>query len=272
MGRPCGVAAVKASRHDQRLQTAKALIDAIKRLTKSLSEIDRGKWANNHPNAASDQGSVARRSAINALGAIDSFLTLRGINSASLFQLRESLKAVENYGDTPAIFTPSQKAGRKSDSNKVQFVKGWFAGMAYVQMKYGLSRTHAAEWVARNIPAELARRISKKPISPATVKEWMDEFGGNLRVRKRIISEGLTDEEVILETNGYPFVRPEIHSFIQQEIKSKRLNGTHGEHGCLRMLDIGHLYLAARASPPYREIFAGLQERFKTEIPISRKP
>lgn len=198
------------------------------------------------PDPASDNATVYRRAAIFALNAVYYFLAVQGIVSVALFRLEQRLKAVE-HGDTPAIFTPARRAGRKADSSRVQYEKGWFAGMAYVQMQYGLSREQAAQWVARNIPARLARRLSRKPISPSTVKQWMDQYGCNLRIRRRIISEGLTDDFSL---------------FLRQEIQSRHRDLSHGEHGCLRMMDLGHVCWVAGQPVPFQEIFDDLQEQF----------
>jgi hypothetical protein len=41
-----------------------------------------------------------------------------------------------------------------------------------------MRRQDAAAWVARNIPAELASRLSSKPITIRAVLEWVDRYGG----------------------------------------------------------------------------------------------
>lgn len=253
---------MKASRRNRRRQNEKALSDRIRLLARSLAEIDRREPPEFYFEAASDEATADRRAAIGTLNKIQNFLRLQNITSSSLFRLIQDLDAVEHNGARPAMFTPTAKAGRKPDSGNVQYIKGSLAGMAYVQMQYGMSREQAAGWVARNVPSELARQISRKPISPSTVKEWMDEYGGTLRVRRRIISDGGLTEG--------PFFRPEIQSLVSREIQSNRMKGGNGEIGCLRMLGIGHLCLAAGAPLLHREIFTGLQEPFKTETP--RKP
>jgi hypothetical protein len=45
-------------------------------------------------------------------------------------------------------------------------------------MQCGEKRNHAAAWVARNIPVQLARKLSKRPIKAGTVADWYDQFSG----------------------------------------------------------------------------------------------
>src|SRR5205823_11727274 len=61
----------------------------------------------------------------------------------------------------------------------------YFAGMGFVQMEAGMSREQATAWVARNIPPDLSRRISSKPIRKSTVGEWMYQYGSTLQVRRQ---------------------------------------------------------------------------------------
>jgi hypothetical protein len=211
----------------------------VNRLARSLRASDRLQKPYVDVNEASDETAQLRQAAISAMRAIESFLNSQGITSVTLVEIRLDLQKVAFPGEIPALFRPSRRAGRKPDSKAVEGLKGRLAGMAYVQMEFGLARNEAAAWVARNTPGALGRQLANKPISSASIKEWMDKFGCNARTRRMIRWEH------VLENS----------SFIAQEIKSKRMKGSFGELECLRMIGLGRKCLASGEPVPFKEIF-----------------
>jgi len=57
-------------------------------------------------------------------------------------------------------------------------IKGALAGIMHVQQSAGMSREEAVKFVARNIAPRLAIQLSRKPLKPRTVEEWLDGYGG----------------------------------------------------------------------------------------------
>jgi hypothetical protein len=141
-----------------------------------------------------NKASAERRAAISALESVCDFLrSTRRLHSRVLEGLRILLKNIEHGEATPEIFKPSLSAGRKTDGSYLQSLKGYFAGMAFVQMESGMSREQATLWVARNIPPDLSRQISSKPIRNSTVKEWMSQYGTTSKIRRELKSINTLD-------------------------------------------------------------------------------
>ena len=69
--------------------------------------------------------------------------------------------------------------GRPPDSRSILSVKGALAGMMHAEQAAGMSRLKAAKHIANNIAPNLAIRISRKPVTPRAVEEWLDRFGGD---------------------------------------------------------------------------------------------
>jgi len=201
------------------------LSDRFAQLAKSLaaikSDVGHALHVSIFHGEATDEGATERRDAINALTAIESFLFSQGVTSIVLQELRHDLLAVENAGETPARFKPPRRDGRKPDSPLMQGLKGRFAGRAYAQMESGLNRNQAASWVARNIPPRLARRMSSKPIRQSTIKEWMEQYGCSLRIRRELRS-------IKTET--------QLKDFIEKKTRSGEINNTFGVLHCLIMM------------------------------------
>jgi hypothetical protein len=234
-------------------QTPKKQINNVTDLIGLLAAIDRDEVVApyNDTGAAFDQASADRQAAIAALSAVEDFLRSQGFISAVLYQLKLDLKTVEFGSGTPAIFILARTAGRKADAKVVQGLKGRFAGMACIKMQEGLSREQAARWVARSIPDALARRVSTKPIRPSTVKEWMGQYGCSAAIRRLLRSAGAWEK-----------FQPKL----EEEIRSKHIEGSYGELECLRMMSLGQDCLAAEEPVPFQELIDFFQQKFIMEI------
>jgi hypothetical protein len=46
------------------------------------------------------------------------------------------------------------------------------------QVRAGMSRKQAANWIVQNMLPKLAARISTRPATPRAEEEWLDRFGG----------------------------------------------------------------------------------------------
>ena len=99
--------------------------------------------------------------------------------SLSLVNLHTALVGLAEGGSPAAILRARKKSkGRRPDVSSILSVKGVLAELMYVKQQEGMSRKDAAKWIAANISSLLATRISKKPITPRMVEEWLDRFGG----------------------------------------------------------------------------------------------
>ena len=224
------IADTKVLRKDRKGRIDKAAIalrlnDKLAELLKSLTAIDRDVDHALHRSIffgePPDEGAANRRDAINVLTAIELFLFSQGVDSIALHKLRGDLLAVEHHGKRPAMFKPALKASRKCDTPFVQGLKGRFAGMVYAKMESGISRNQAMSWVARNIKANVARWISPKPIHASTVRQWMERYGCNLRVRRELKSVR-TEEE--------------LKNFINRKTQLKEIDDNFGVLHCLVMI------------------------------------
>lgn len=192
---------------------------------------------------AHDKDALDRRDAIGALTALDYFLATLGIDSTVLKQLRRNLLAVEIHGTTSGVFKAPKRAGRKPDLFSVQGSKGRVAGMAFAKMESGMSRSDAALWAARNIPAIVVRQISCKPIHQSTVKEWMEQFGCNLRIRRELKSVSTEDE---------------LKDFIRRKTTSNEM--TFGEVQCLIMIFAQRKRSANEPPPKWVQLWSEFPE------------
>ena len=115
---------------------------------------------------------------IMALDAVIEFLDLR-VYSLKLVILRKALLDIVRGASPAAMFQPEQHdRGRPLDSPLVLEAKGMLAAMMEVQQNTGMSRQQAAEWIVKNVSPRLAAQISSKPLTPRTVEEWLDRYGG----------------------------------------------------------------------------------------------
>lgn len=231
------------SRHIVKTARKARLQQEVRRLARSLNTIN----SYDYRDVASNEGSAQRRAAIDALEAITGFLRSQGIASFPVFQIVYALRATEFLNRVPAIFAPARGAGRKPATQFAQALKGWFAGMAYAQMQSGMKREQAASWVARKIPSTLSCQLSGKPIRSSTIKEWMDHYGCNARLRHEAKSLW-TSEELL---NKY---------------RSQQKHINPGEFYCLMTIGIGHEHLAGGMPIPFEDIFAELQNEYAPQI------
>jgi hypothetical protein len=96
-----------------------------------------------------------------------------------LHDLREALFDLSEGGAPAPMLRPrSNTRGRPADVSTVLGMKGILAALMHVQQQAGMARLEAAKWIADNVSPKLAARISRKPITPRMVEEWLDRFGG----------------------------------------------------------------------------------------------
>jgi hypothetical protein len=137
----------------------------------------------------SEPSAAERMAMIYAVDAVHSFLMSGGAGCKVLFQLSHDLQQLRFGLASGALTAVKPRAGRKRDSFKVSGLKGGLAGIARLRMDSGDSRNDAAAWVARNIPDQLASRLSSKPIGASTAKEWMDQYDCGAKVLDVFSSE-----------------------------------------------------------------------------------
>ena len=115
-------------------------------------------------------------SAAMALKAICDFGYLR---SRAVTHLLKTLADLVAGGPPHPMFRPwAVGPGRRADLPRVQQVKGMLAGLMHAKQLEGMKRLEAAAFIAEGISPNLAMRISKKPITPRMVEEWLDRYGG----------------------------------------------------------------------------------------------
>jgi|SRR6476646_865531 hypothetical protein len=103
----------------------------------------------------------------------------RGARSIALNRLHNALLGLIDGASPAAMLTAAETGGRPLDSPTVQYAKGMLAAALHVRQKMsGESRAAAAAWVVKHTSRELSRRLSRKPITPRAVIEWLDRFGG----------------------------------------------------------------------------------------------
>src|SRR5262249_46317669 len=154
-----------------------------------------------------------RTAMIHALWSVEDFLRRSlGYHGGVLYQLHLDLGALE-YGVTaPALKADKKTAGRKPDSIHAQELKGSLACIAGLQMALGMQRHDAAAWVARNLPSELASRLSLKSfITTRAVKEYMDQYDCGPKLltkfeqsRERQAFEAIFDRTRRSDDNHFP--------------------------------------------------------------------
>jgi hypothetical protein len=128
------------------------------------------------PPSASQDESAELVFALLALAAVSRFLN-KYAPSRSIELLKAALSQVSE-GSRPTMFRGRKGSGRPSESQSIHQVKGVLAGLMYVKQRSGMRRGEAAAWIARNIPRELASRLSPKPITIRALLEWLDRYGG----------------------------------------------------------------------------------------------
>jgi hypothetical protein len=148
-----------------------------------------------------------------AFDAVIDFLHMRAL-SPNLLALRTALIELA-VGAAPVAMLQAEPRGkgRRVDSPMVGYAKGILAGMMDVQLSTGMSRQEAAQWIARNVSPELARKISSKPITARMVEEWRDRYGGPSG------EEGLAREKYLLWRNHDPVSAQRFREITEQHAK-----------------------------------------------------
>jgi hypothetical protein len=96
-----------------------------------------------------------------------------------LEELQQALVDLFEGSAPPPILRARKKdSGRRPDVSSILTIKGILAGLMQCQVRAGMSREQAANWIVQNMSPKLAARISAKPVTPRMVEEWLDRFGG----------------------------------------------------------------------------------------------
>jgi hypothetical protein len=96
-----------------------------------------------------------------------------------LHDLRQVLFDLSEGGAPAPMLRPgSNPSGRPADVSTVLAMKGILAALMHLKQRAGMARLEAAKWIADNVSPKFASRISRKPITPRMVEEWLDRFGG----------------------------------------------------------------------------------------------
>jgi hypothetical protein len=135
-----------------------------------------------------DKPACDRVAALLAVDAVISFLQFSP-SSLSTEERRERFESLQKLktalrdlceGAAPALMLRplGSGSGRRADVSSIVGLKGLLAGVMRRQQSAGMSRRQAAKWIVDNISPRLASRISRKPITPRMVEEWLDRYGG----------------------------------------------------------------------------------------------
>jgi hypothetical protein len=226
-------------------------------------------------------GKLPERTAmIYALWSVEDFLRLLGYHGGVLYQLHLDLGALKHSVTTPTLKADKKAAGRKPDSIHVQELKGRLAGIARLQMSLGMSRHGAAVWVARNIPSELASRLSSKSfITTRAVKEYMDQYdcGPKLLTKFEQSRERQAFEDRTRRSDDNHFPTEQI-KFLRAQVPPKKMDmhrrrGTNplgGLFGFAFQIYIGALFLAEGINPPCEDLIKELERIAVERIPEPR--
>ena len=87
---------------------------------------------------------------------------------------------------------------RSPDPPIIQSVKGRLAAIMEFRQKTGSSRRAAREWVARNVPPEVTRRLGA--VTPSAVDSWLSKWGGERGATSGDGRQGYERMRAILES------------------------------------------------------------------------
>jgi hypothetical protein len=103
---------------------------------------------------------------------------LESTADVKLDPLRRLLDALVSVGRVPML-APRNTGGRPPERPSRERMKGRLAGVAEIRFRCGSPLDEACEWVAKNIPKELAQKMSpKRPIGSSTIKDWRKLYSG----------------------------------------------------------------------------------------------
>jgi hypothetical protein len=151
-------------------------LEILRALEATLSEIE--KRRRGHQPTGGDHGHADREAAGLALLAVIRALRGLGFETSPLDRLNAALHDLSVHGRLGALLTAPPRTSRPPDALDVQMAKAALAGIMRARMECGEKRNDAATWVARNIPVDLARKLSRRPIKGGTVADWYDQFSG----------------------------------------------------------------------------------------------
>ena len=168
-------ATIKAAREE--LADLKKIKEGLSTLCDTLMDIE-SEHETKSATFPEQIGKIDLASCIFALRAVAKFLSRRVV-SRNLDMLRDALVEIAVGASPAAMFHPEKHTqGRRSDAPLIMGAKGTVAAIMHVQQSTGMTRQEAAEWVVRHMSPTLAARISRKPLTPRMVEEWLDRFGG----------------------------------------------------------------------------------------------
>jgi hypothetical protein len=119
--------------------------------------------------------------------AVRKFFFRRRVSVDRLEILQRALQELAAGASPPEMLLPIKTTGRRRDGPTIMSVKAIIAGVMHRQQTAGgMSRVEAARWIVRHISPDFASRISRKPLTPRMVTEWLDRYGGKFPEDDRV--------------------------------------------------------------------------------------
>jgi hypothetical protein len=147
---------------------------ALRLLAERMSEIER--QHQQRIERGDRPAEVDRDAAQLALNDVGTFFQDHGIESRPLVRLLSELAALTAGSSPSAMLAPAATHHRRPDSPAIESTKGRLAAIMEFRQEAGLPRKAAGEWVVRNIPTEIRRRLGS--VTRTTVDGWLVKWGG----------------------------------------------------------------------------------------------
>jgi hypothetical protein len=131
-------------------------------------------------------GTINLAASVFAIEAVRKFFRCR-VSMDRLKILQTALHELASGASPPEMLLPIETTGRRRDGPTIMSVKAIIAAAMHVQQTAGgMSRVEAARWIVRHISPDFASRISRKPLTPRMVTEWLDRYGGKFPEDDRV--------------------------------------------------------------------------------------
>jgi hypothetical protein len=113
-------------------------------------------------------------------------------------RLLSELTALSAGSRPSAMLRPAPTRYRRPDPPAMEGVKGRLAAIMEFRQKTGSTRKAASQWVARNAPPEVKRRLGS--LSSSAVDSWLAKWGGERGATAGSGREGYLNMRAILDT------------------------------------------------------------------------
>jgi len=123
-----------------------------------------------------NRADVDRETARLALTDVVAFFVDHRIEAQPLVRLLGELAALSAGSKPSPMLKAAGTRHRSPDPPIIQSVKGRLAAIMEFRQKTGSTRRAAREWVARNIPPKMIRRLGS--VTPSAVDSWLTKWGG----------------------------------------------------------------------------------------------